>query len=469
MTDSPPSKLDYDLDVRSRFGLRGRMISNTGMLAGARLISALMGVATLIIAARVLSDNVAFGTLLFVHAYMLFFSEIASFQIWQTLIRFGADELKSKNANRLGSLIKTGLVIDFIAAILAFLLAISLFNFFIWVQSQIGDVPQPMGGGAFDTEQLKSYVVLYCTVILFRQINVAIGVFRLFDKFFVLSMRALVMPGIRLAGVLIAAVQGWGLTELLIIWFIASLASYLVLQCFAAFELGKRRLWPAIRQAEFCRSKAFPGLYSFIVKTNIDSTLTATKANFPSLAIMLIFGPALLAVYKIAEEISRLLSRAITLFNQVLFPELSRMAADLDLKTLARVTGRAAIGIGLVGFALSAIVLIFGVDLVKGAFDASFENAPLLAVMLLVASSLIGVATPFYTALYVLFKPGRAIWVRIIGLMSFIGLFFALSDRFGLFAIGWAAIFGAIIEILCVVILTSLILKQKGETLPAKD
>ena len=97
MPDSKPHIIDYDLDIRSRWGLRGRMISNTGMLAGARLISAVMGVATLILAARVLSDNVAFGTLLFVHAYMLFFSEIASFQIWQTLIRFGADELKARN------------------------------------------------------------------------------------------------------------------------------------------------------------------------------------------------------------------------------------------------------------------------------------------------------------------------------------------------------------------------------------
>lgn len=463
MPDSTPHTIDYDLDIRSRWGLRGRMISNTGMLAGARLISAVMGVATLILAARVLSDNVAFGTLLFVHAYMLFFSEIASFQIWQTLIRFGADELKARNADRLGSLIKTGIVIDFIAAILAFLLAVSLFNFFIWAQSLMGETPQLSSGETLDPIQMKSYVFAYCTVILFRQINVAIGVFRLFDQFFILAMRALVMPSIRLGGVLIAALQGWGLTELLIIWFVASLASYLVLQIFAAIELTKRRLWRAVRYADFCRSKAFPGLYAFIIKTNIDSTLTAAKANFPSLAIMLIFGPALLAVYKIAEEISRLLSRAITLFNQVLFPELSRMAADLDMKALARVTVRAAFGIGFVGFALSAVVLIFGVDLVKGAFDESFENAPLLAVMLLVASSLIGIATPFYTALYVLFRPGTAIWVRIIGLTSFVVLFFLLSDQFGLFSIGWAAIAGALIEIIVVIILTSWLLNQNSK------
>lgn len=452
--------IEADLTLTSKLDLRGRMLSNTGLLGGSRLLSALMGVATLIITARVLSDNVAFGTLLFVHAYMLFFSEIVSFQIWQALIRFGSDELKSKNARRLGALIKTGLLIDFLAAIVAFILAISLFNVFLWGQSLIGYETAFSATEAVDPETLKTMIIAYCSVILFRQLNVAIGVFRLFDKFTVLAARALVMPGIRLIGVLIAYTQGWGLREFLIIWFIASLAGYLVLQIFAVRELAKRRLWPAIREANFCRRATFPQLYPFIIKTNIDSTLNALKTNFPSLAVMLVFGPVLFAVYKVAEEISRLLSRGIGLFDQVLFPELSRMAADLDLKGLTKTTAKAALGIGIIGFVISAIVLIFGVDLVKTAFDASFEHAPLLAVMLLVATSLIGIATPFYSAFYVLMRPGAAIWVRVIGTLSFIALFFILADRFELFAIGWAAIIGAAIEAILVMTLTSWLIKK---------
>lgn len=457
----------YDFSRASRFGLRGRMISNTGLLGGARLVAAIMGVATLIITAKALSDNVAFGTLLFIHAYMLFFSEIASFHIWQALIRFGSDEVKATNAPRLSRLIKTGLILDAVAACLAFLAAVLFFGVFLWVKSLIGDETGLEISGLKAALPLKHLVILYCTVILFRQINVAIGVFRLFDKFSVLALRALVMPSVRLIGVMIAAHQGWGLIGFLTVWFLASLLSYVVLQIFAAIEIYRRGFWPLIWREKICKVSEFPGLYSFIVKTNIDSTLNALKTNFPSLAVMLVFGPATLAIYRIAEEIARLLARGVTLFDQVLFPELSRMAVDVDFKTLSRTTGRAAIGIGIVGFVISTIVLLFGDTLLNSAFDESFSDASSLSVMLLISTSLIGIATPFYTVFYVMMRPGAAIWVRVIGTASFIGLFFLLASRFELFSIGLAAIAGAIIEVMLVIFMTQRIIRKKKNSLQA--
>ena len=462
MNRDEPSHPAANLELNSKFGVGGRLVSNTAMLAGARIISAVMGVGTLVIAAKVLSDNAALGTLLFIHAYMLFFSEIVSFKFWQALIRFGVDELKAKNAGRLGSLIKTGLVLDFIAAIIGFLLSILLFNVFLWAQAKFGTSGDGAAPSAIDPAQLKTWVFAYCTIILFRQVNVAIGIFRLFDKFFILSVRALVMPSVRFIGVIIAGLQGWGLTELLYIWFAASVSGYLFLQVFAGIEVFKRHLWPAIKHAKICRSKIFPGLYAFVVKTNIDSTLKAFNSNFPSVAIMLVFGPSLLAVYKIAEEISKLLSRGITLFNQVLFPELSRMAADMDLKALSATTAKAALFIGLLSFGITGLVLLFGQDLVVGAFDSSFKAAPILAVMLLVATSLAGIATPFYALFYAIMKPGAAIQVRVMGTISFVGLFFLLSKYFELYSIGFAAIAGALIETALVIGMASyLTLKLK--------
>lgn len=176
---------------------------------------------------------------------------------------------------------------------------------------------------------------------------------------------------------------------------------------------------------------------------------------------MLVFGPAILAVYRIAEEISRLLSSGVTLFDQVLFPELSRMAVDIDFTALSRTTARAALGIGCVGFVISAVVLVFGDSLLKTAFDDSFASASRLSVMLLISSSLVGIATPFYTVFYVLMRPGTAILVRVIGTIAFIGLFFILSQSLGLFSIGWAAIAGAVIEVILVIILTRAMIRKR--------
>lgn len=450
-----------DFSRASKFGVRGRLLSNAGLLGGARLLAAFMGIATLVITANALSDNAAFGTLLFVHAYMLFFSEVASFKTWQAIIRFGSDEVKSENATRFSQLVKTGVFIDAAAAVLAFIAALACFGLFLFVKAKIGADPASETIAAQGGTDLKQLVMIYCTVILFRQTNVAIGVFRLFDKFTVIALRALVMPSVRLIGVLIAAHQGWGLVGFLCVWYLASLLSYLVLQICAVVEIYKRRFWPVIHKVKACRAADFPGLYAFIFKTNIDSTLNALKSNFPSLAVMLVFGPALLAVYRIAEEISKLLVRGVKLFDQVLYPELSRMAVDIDFKALSRTTAKTAIGMGLIGFVISVVVLLFGETILNTAFDESFADAPALAVMLLVASTIIGAATPFYTAFYVLMRPDAAIWVRLAGTVTFIGGFCVLSQSLGLFSIGWAAIGGAVIEMILVIIFIRAVLKSQ--------
>ncbi len=464
--DAHPSSVDFSSP--SQFGLRGRLISNTGLLGGARLIAAFMGVTTLIIAAKALPNNAAFGTLLFIHAYMLFFSEIASFHIWQAIIRFGSIEVKAKNAQRLSAIIKTGLLIDLASAAIAFLAAILFFNVFLWAQSAIGQEASLKAAALPEGVSLRQLITVYCTVILLRQINVATGIFRLFDKFSVLALRTLVMPAVRLIGAIIAAHQGWGLIGFLGVWFSASALSYLTLQIFGIIEIHKRGFWPIIKITKPCKVIDFPGLYSFIFKTNIDTTINSIRSNFPSLAIMLVFGPAIVAIYRIAQEIARLLSRAVSLFDQVLFPELSRMAVDMDFKTLSKTTSNAALGIAVVGGVISAIMLLFGDTVLGKAFNEDFTQASPLSVLLLIGSSLIGIATPFYTVFYVLMRPGAAICVRLIGALTVIGLFFLLAPALEIFSIGWAVIAGAIIEVTLVIFLTRKMIKtSKAQNAPS--
>jgi O-antigen/teichoic acid export membrane protein len=169
-------------------------------------------------------------------------------------------------------------------------------------------------------------------------------------------------------------------------------------------------------------------------------------------------------VYRVAEEVARLLSRGITLFDQVLFPELARMAADLELSALMRTAGRAALGIGIIGLSLAAIVVLLGPTLLSGVLDAEFAASAGLAALLLLASALLGVATPFYSVFYALFRPATAIAVRAVGVISFIGLFFALAGQLGLPAIGWAALIAAGLEVILASLwATGLIRRKKAK------
>lgn len=464
--ESPATDMSkVDITRRSQFDLRGRMISNSALLGGSRILATVMGVATLIITAKAMDNNAAFGTLLFIHAYMLFFSELTSFKTWQAIIRFGSDEVTNQNPRRLAQLFKTGLITDAGAALIAFLIAITSFELYSWLNGLISKDAAPDIGGLPEGWSLSTLIIAYCSVILFRQMDVSVGVFRLFDKFSILALRALVMPSVRFFGVLIAWHQEWGFIGFLGVWYVASLLGYLVLIGFGFFEIRKRGLWPLIKSEPICRKAAFPHLYPFLIKANIDATLKSFKKNFPNLIVMLLLGPVALAVYRIADEISRLLARGISLFDQVLFPELSRMASEVDFHTLKRTTLKTAIGIGIAGAFFSGIMLIFGEQIIGLAFEESLSGASTLSVMLLIASSLIGIALPFYTIFYVLTRPGTAIWVRLIGVVVFISLFFALAKPYGLYAIGWASIGAAIVEVILVFSFgTRLIKKSEKET-----
>ena len=216
-----------------------------------------MGVATLIITAKAMDNNAAFGTLLFIHAYMLFFSELTSFKTWQAIIRFGSDEVTNQNPRRLAQLFKTGLITDAGAALIAFLIAITSFELYSWLNGLISKDAAPDIGALPEGWSLSTLIIAYCSVILFRQMDVSVGVFRLFDKFSILALRALVMPSVRFFGVLIAWHQEWGFIGFLGVWYVASLLGYLVLIGFGFFEIRKRGLWPLIKSEPICRKTAF--------------------------------------------------------------------------------------------------------------------------------------------------------------------------------------------------------------------
>jgi len=428
--------------------LKERIVTNTALLGGSRILAALMGVATLIITARALDNQAAFGTLLFIHTYMLFFSEVASLQIWQAIIKFGSDDLQEKNAPRLGKLIKTGVVLDALSALAAFLMSIGFFGVYLWVQSLLGiPAPEFLNEGP-NNISFTMLVFSYCTIILFRQLNVSIGICRLFDKFGVLAARALIMPLVRLLGVILAYYMGWGIVGFLAVWFAASFLSYAVLQVAAFIEVS--------------RGRDIPGFYPFVLKSGVDSTLSSFGSYLPSVFIMFILGPAVLAVFRIGEELSRIFYRGVSLFDQVLFPELTRLVAEKKISELMKLTSRAAFGIGLIGLVFSAIILVFGEPIITAGFQQGYEDAVPIAVMLLVCTSLLGISMPFHSLFYALKLPGQAIWVRIICIIAYALIFFSLIEKWGIFAAGWGAIGTAVIEVVLVVFLTLRAIKKEN-------
>jgi len=453
-----PKTPELSLTLKGSVG--SRMSMNVGLLMGAKFIATLFGIATLVITARALDDKAAFGTVLFVHAYMLFFASVTSFQTWQAIVRFGTAHLKDNNAKGLAKLFRLGVDLDFITAILAYIIALAILPIFDIIASatSMTDVAN------LDIPGLKKLIALYCTILLFRQFSTSVGIFRLFDKFTLLAMRATLMPTLRFVGALIAWSQGWGVVGFLCVWYVASFSTYVIMPILAYFELKRRHLLGLVFRQGSALRKMPKEVWPFIWKTNIDFSLTAFRGHFPSLLVTAVFGPAALAVFRVAEEVSKFLSRGATLFDQVLLPELSRLVAERKIETLLIIALKTAAAYAAVSFLIACIVTLFGETAIKFGFGEGYEAAPFLAILLLVGSVLSGVSAPFYTTLYAMTKPGLAIWVRAISICILIILFFALIENQGLLAIGWAFIGGAVLEIIGVITVTVFVLRANMDS-----
>ena len=443
------------LSVDLKGSVGSRMSINVSLMAGAKIISTLFGLATLVITARALGDKAAFGIVLFVHAYMVFFAKIASFQTWQAVVRFGTDHLKENNANGLSKLIRLGISLDMISAILAYVLAIAVLPVFglIPAAASLTDIAN------LDVARIQKLIAIYCTLLFFRQISTSVGIFRLFDKFTILALRSTLLPTLRFVGAMLAWSQGWGVIGFLCAWYFASFCSYSLLPILGFFELKRRYLLRLVFGQGMSLRNIPTGVWPFLFKTNIDLSLAAFKERFPSLLVTAVFGPAALAIFRVAEEISKFLSKGAKLFNQVLLPELSRLVAERKIENLLVITLKTAGAYAVLSLLIAILVTFFGDTAINAGFGDGYEAATFLAILLLLGAVLTGVSTPFYTTLYALTKPGLAIWIRTTSVCVFIGLFFALTDNQGLRAIGWAAIGAAIVELICVVSVTIRVLK----------
>ncbi len=448
-----------NLETLSNQTVGKRIAANTGLMVGAKFLSVVMGLGTLMIATRALSVE-AFGIVIFLHAYMLFFSEVATFQNWQAIIRFGADDQKANDSTALAKLIKLGVKLDVLSAFMAYLGSLALFGLVILL---IDIFPSIGPDGGISAAELQKYAAVYCLVVLARQTSTAVGVLRLFDRFHILALEAMIMPALRFVGSLYAFYAGWGLEGFLCVWFFASLANYLALIATGAFELHGRNMLGSVLRTKSTFRNQREGLWPFFIKSNIDSTLAAGALHLPLLLVTAFFGPVLAAIYKIAEEVSRLLSEGFKLLDQVIYPELAKMVVNGEADKIWRLVMRSALTLLSVGLGMSALVWIWGPAALATIATKDYSASAPFASLLVPAAALTGLMAPLFPIFYAADKPERAIIARGAALFAYVAAFVILSLTIGEMGAGWAVIIGNIVGVALVFFMAKKTLKKTVE------
>lgn len=411
-----------DFTIASTKTVEKRIASNAGLLIGSKAMGTLMGIGTLIIASMVLEPRL-FGTVLILHAYMLFFGEVSTFKNWQAIIRFGSNDAEQQDVEGFSRLIKFTAKLDFLSVIFAYILAVSLMGAFVWFLDAFPHMQPP----DMDLKLLKKWVPIYCAVLFLRMIGSAYGILRLFDRFGLIAIEAVTMPFLRLAGSIYVWQTGGGFADFIVVWFIASSVSYILLIFFAIRELKVRNLlWPVIR----AKQKLFGtrrGLWPFALKANVDSSIASGFMHLPLLLVGVAFGPAWAGVYKIAEEVMKLLSEGFKLLDHVLYPELAKFVAQGTPSKIWPVVRRASSWMLIIGLSSSLFIWFAGPQAIAMIFGEEFRKSGNLAAILVPGATLLGMVTPIYSIYYAANKPERAIYVRGGALLIYVIAFFLLA------------------------------------------
>lgn len=434
-----------DLSILSTRSVEKRVAANTGLMVGSKALAAIFGFLSLFIALKSIS-LATLGIVLFLHSYHLMFAQLATFQAWQTIIRFGMEDIHNDDSSSLAKLIKFGFKLDIISAVVAFIAAVAFFPVFILLQDAFPAVFDKLPED-IDMRSLYPLVILYCSLLLIRLRGSSIGVFRLFDRFDTLAWHAMIMTGVRLIGVIIAVKIGTGLEGYLIAWFVGSLVDYLMLPLLAGRELSKRKLLGTVWRAKNSIFKQRKGVWPFVWKANIDSSLAACNVHLPVLLVMGVFGPVWVTVYRLAEEIAKLLSEGVKLLDQVIYPELAKMVSAGEAAKIWRLVMRSAFILLSFGLMASLIIWLSLASILEYFSLDDFREVAPLASLLVTAAALLGMAAPLYPVLYATNHPERAIYARGAGVFVYIISFFVLSATIGHMAPGWAAIAGNLVAV----------------------
>ncbi|PHR92151.1 MAG: hypothetical protein COA69_09080 [Robiginitomaculum sp.] len=452
--------MNENLDIKEKGTVGRRVAANTGLMVGAKAVSAIIGLVSLMMITNTL-PIADVGIILFLHAYMLFFAEVATFQSWQAVIRFGTHDVETKNIPSLGRLFRFCIALDFVGAVVAFILAATGLIALYKILPLLPSFQYQM-----EFESIDRFVKLgipYCLLILVHQGGASIGLFRLFDKFKPLALQVLVMPGCRLAGVLFAYTSGLGLYGYLGAWFFGSLCGYLALPLLALLELKSRNLLSVVFSAFPTLKIKRKGVWAFVWKANIDASLATGTTHLPVLLVMPIFGPAFVSAYKIADEIAKLLSTGVLLLDQVIYPEYARMMRRGQGDNIWKIVIKASVVMLFTGLVFSAVVAVFGPQVIH-IFGEGYEDAVMLSVLLVLAASLMGVLAPIYPVFFAVGRPELAILARGTGLVFYIGLIFVLSQYLGKTGPGWAAIFGNLLAVVFAVWLAKRALQAQAKS-----
>lgn len=339
-------------------GLR-RLVRNASTLIVGNAMQSAIGLASLALTARALGPP-DFGKLVIAVAYASIVTQLIGFQSWQAVIRYGTGALARDDTRQFMGIVKTGTVLDLLAAIVASLVALAG----VMLGADLIGI---------DAES-RAVALLVSLAIAANIIGTPTALLRIFDRYKLFVVQSLVTSVLKLLLVGAAFLAGGDLWTFALAWVASQVFGHMLRAGLAVRELVKRRLLASRGQTITATFRMHPDLARFFLFTNLNSTARILRdLDVPILAWLL--GPGAAGSFKIARQLAGSLNKIIDPFFVVVYPDLARLHSAGTTSVALSLVRRSALSLGALASALLVVFIIVGEPLMVLVLGEAFRDS----------------------------------------------------------------------------------------------
>lgn len=404
-------------------GILRRAVRNAGLLLGGKTAGGIMQLGTFALAARGLGVE-QFGIFSVVVAQVMLLTGIAAFDSNQAIIRYGVPHMNAAKLPAIQALFKAGTLLDFVAALLAGIAAVALAPFF----------GARMGWNA----DLILLSQLAAPLALANAVATPKAMLRLFNRFDLLTVQAVVTPAVRLALVAVLALTGASLGWYIGVWVVAGWAGTAAGLFFGWREARRRGVLAGLDLSLKRLSDENPGMWRFAIVSNLNSSVGLVPTQLAVVLVGWLLGPSAAGIFRIVREVGTGMMKPIDLMNQALYPDLARLIAARAWDRLRRAAVRAGLAASGVGLLVSVLIWLIGGTIVGTVFGDDFRAAAPVLVAVGLGTTIRVLAFPADPIMYALGRPSVPLMLAIVSALLFVGLMLWRLPIDGLIGAGWA-------------------------------
>ncbi|HKY82365.1 MAG TPA: lipopolysaccharide biosynthesis protein, partial [Sphingobium sp.] len=272
------------------------------------------------------------------------------------------------------------------------------------------------------------------------------GYLQLIGRFDLIGLHNMIQPLVRLTGATLALLLGWGLKGFLITWLIAALAEFGTLWAMGLI-CARRRLSQVLLHPERGSARADnPGIWRFLVATNVDMTLSELAGRIVPLMIGWILGPAMAGLFSIAQRATVVIAQPTRILGNTAYAELAQMVAGGAGGAPLRATLIRVAGIALAAAAPVVILVgLFPETILRLLAGPAFLAAAGVMLWLVVARAIAIIGPLCSSALSAMGHPALSMGANLFSSLVFLPVLPWLLHRWGLVGAGMQALGQAIL------------------------